>query len=85
MEFKFSIGQTVKHIATATWETEKQDVSIKWVLPSNIEQRWFILERHSQECPGGVQLHYTCRGVVRGGGITKECFRFNEVELMPLE
>lgn len=83
IEFKFKIGQTVFHTAAATWEAEEiaEGDRKNWPRGFFSEQRWFIIERMTQECPGGVQKHYVCRGVSRSGGVTKEFFKFNEIEL----
>lgn len=83
--FKFKIGQTVQHAAAVEWEIDEQKKdNFDW--PSrNTEQRWFIIERIAQECPGGVQRHYVCRGVSRNGSVTKELHKFNEVELSELK
>lgn len=83
IKFKYEIGQTVFHTAAATWEAEevKDDEKRLWARGFYSEQRWFIIERMAQECPGGVQKHYVCRGVSRNGSVTKEFFKFNEIEL----
>lgn len=86
--YKFNLGDTVTHVSAAQWEVDeqkKQDEEHHFWRPDRAsEQRWFIVERQSQECPGGIQRHYTCRGVSRSGGVTKEFFRFNEIELSPI-
>lgn len=89
VNYKFEVGDTVTHVAAVNWEVQEQakekDKDEKglagWGRGYFSEQRWFIIERHLQECPGGVQKHYTCRGVSRGGVVTKDYFRFNEIEL----
>jgi hypothetical protein len=90
INYKFEVGDTVTHAAAASWRAEDQakkedgdqEKGLRlWGDSYSPEQRWFIVERHLQECPGGVQKHYTCRGVSRGGSVTKDYFRFNEIEL----
>lgn len=44
-------------------------------------QRWKIVERLLQECPGGIQRHYTCKGFSRFGMVHKDYVKFNEIEL----
>lgn len=39
-----------------------------------------IVERSTQECPGGIQFHYTGR-VISTGSIQNDWVRFNEIEL----
>lgn len=71
--FKFEIGQTVKHVA--------QDLSPKYrVQWQREESQWFIVSRLLEQCPGGVQRHYVCRGV-SSYGVVADYIKFNEVEL----
>lgn len=88
VNFKFDIGQTVEHISSAEWRAEKTDSQVEDLVNrwgSRSDQRWFIVERYSQECPGGVQKHYVCRGVGFGSIVTKEYFKFNEIELVAIK
>lgn len=86
IDFKFKVGDIVQHAALASWNAEIQaqndDVQSVWAAMRNSPQRWFIVERQSQECPGGVQKHYIARGVSRDSSLTKDYFKFNEIELM---
>ena len=62
--FKFQMGDVLVHKAHAGLPPASkesfqmfQDASIKTCV------RFVVTERVAQECPGGVQLHYICRGV----------------------
>lgn len=46
--------------------------------------RILIIERLSQECPGGVQRHYTARVLDGLRRMSQDLERFNEIELEPL-
>ncbi len=81
--FKFSLGATVRHVTAGEPMSEKESQKT-WGNPDR-EQRWFVLERLLQECPGGIQRHYVCRGVTRNGGITSGSYKFLEQELQESE
>jgi hypothetical protein len=59
--FKFAVGDFVQHVVASNRESRKMQ----------------IIERWYQECPGGVQLHYTCHAY--------QCntVKFIEIELEP--
>lgn len=61
MDFKFAVGDTVRHKLT--------------------KLRMFIIERHAQECSGGVQRIYLGRCSTSGRELLIEAVRFNETEL----
>jgi hypothetical protein len=72
--FKFEIGEILVHRASL----------IPPAQPFCL--RLFVLERFSQECPGGVQVHYRCRVVGAGPdevSLSRDLASFNEVELAP--
>lgn len=48
-DFEFQIGDTLTHRAL-----------LEPPVPAAVP-RFFVLERIQQECPGGIQRHYTCR------------------------
>lgn len=79
-KFKFEIGDTVKHVAQGSCD-EKTTIRF-----SSSEVRYFICERMMQECPGGIQKHYTTRPVLKGG-VGKDCrhIQFLEIELVKSE
>ena len=59
--FKFEIGDFVQHVVSRGRESRKMQ----------------IIERWYQECPGGVQLHYSCRAYQCNSA------RFIEIEIEP--
>lgn len=67
--FKFKIGDRVRHIARTSefMEGKVEDI--------------FIVQRMLEQCPGGIQLHYTCRAL-GDEGMATNLIRFNEVELV---
>ena len=46
------------------------------------KEKLLVLERISQECHGGLQRSYLCRGLPARGGIFSELIRFHEAELL---
>ena len=73
--FKYGVGDFVRSSFCAI---DPDAISKRESLCSTLQ----IVERMYQECPGGVQLHYTCRPY---GMISPEQYvRFNEIELIPL-
>jgi hypothetical protein len=72
-EFKFQIGQLVT-LKTALADCLKRAGLGTLSTPTS----GIVVERMSQECPGGVQLHYA---VARNG----ETLRCNEIELISFD
>ncbi|MEE9581063.1 MAG: hypothetical protein V3V74_07100 [Nitrosomonadaceae bacterium] len=62
--FKFKVGQTLK-VKNPT----KKGLFVV-----------HVVERMTQECPGGIQLHYTGR-VLSEESMQNQYIRFNEIEL----
>lgn len=70
VNFKFEIGEIVLlklRVAESSLEIGRR--------PSLLT----VLERHTQECPGGTQIHYTLVG-----GDRQDVFRANEIEVCKL-
>jgi hypothetical protein len=63
VKFAFNIGDVVQH--------KLED--------GNRADRLLVIGRTYEECPGGGQKHYTCRG----GIWNKDTYRFHEEELSP--
>ena len=85
MEFTFAIGEFVatkegvESCALGKAALSESEVKyLKSVGRVPIPIRLFILERHLQECPGGIQRSYLCR-YMTWEGYKKETF--NEIEL----
>ncbi len=74
--FKFKVGQIVQSVFTPDSQEEKE--KIPW---ARSFQSYQIIERLLQECSGGVQKHYLCRGGAADGSLTKDYIRLNELEL----
>jgi hypothetical protein len=70
--FRFKVGQFVRSSFCLAVEDKNQ----------SLRDLFQIVERIYQECPGGVQLHYTCRP--HGLLSSKDYIRFNEIELTEL-
>jgi len=68
-EFKFQIGDVVIHKTAA--------VSASCLSQTNLPKLGIVLERLTQECHGGLQLHYKCRF-----GIDGLCPMLCELELV---
>ena len=69
--FKFSIGETVVVTATRV-EADRLNLLSEEAKESTIYGRYLptllsIVERALQECPGGIQRHYVCRGIIPTG------------------
>ena len=69
--FKFKLGDTVTHAVLAN---VKSDAGNR--LPPTA--RWFVVSRLLEECPGGAQKHYRCRGVSRSGSVVASSVDFLE-------
>jgi len=52
--FRYQIGDTLTHRSALVEPVP------------NSAPRLFVVERVGQECPGGTQFHYRCRGTVAG-------------------
>lgn len=76
--FKHRIGDIVAVRGSCTTTTQER-LSFRQDQPT----RYVVLERHAQQCPGGVQLHYKCRGVTPDGHIVVAPLMFLEIELEP--
>jgi hypothetical protein len=63
--FKYNVGDLVQAI---------NDEKAASILPMQ------IIERHYQECPGGIQLHYFVR---RSDKYNTGYVKYNEIELIP--
>ena len=83
---KFSIGQFVTTKDSAAQhkviDSKRTDAdrnldsrSGKISAPASL----FILEKHYQECPGGIQISYLCKYFTINGYVTS---LFNEIELI---
>ena len=80
--FKWSVGDVVSPKFTIA-------------VAGEVERGWFrqpaafklhVVERLYQECPGGVQRHYTCRPIDAGTGTPHtKTLQFNEIELKDVE
>lgn len=77
--FKFKIGQFVQHVGKLTHAKKGRDFG--WAIGA-APVRFLVVERVLQECPGGIQRHYTCRAVFADGHIKDSLFQMNEVELI---
>ena len=77
--FRFQVGEFVQS-SFVTVQRDKLKRSSSDILRDTFQ----IVERIYQECPGGVQLHYTVRPISFLGG-DRNYVRFNEIELAPLE
>ena len=71
-DFKFNIGDVVRHAATGGRECFD-------------ERRMFVIGRHVEECPGGVQRKYTVRGISTNGAMSVDVFLVHEIELVSSE
>lgn len=81
--FDFKIGDSVTHVGFAPhYETSQFPGYVGY------PQRYFVVQRVLEQCPGGVQKHYHCRAVMHDTGsrlggqvITERIVVLNEVEL----
>jgi len=78
MGFKFEIGDVVKLAVSANQSASWMGKTI------HRELRGLIVERRLEECPGGIQRHYTIR-FVRSDGEFSDNTRHNEIELVASE
>ncbi len=76
--FKFSIGSFVRpSIAELSESNETEPFSL-----SGSDERFTIVERRLQECPGGIQKHYVARAGSANGSTAANAVIFNEIELI---
>lgn len=75
--FKFKVGDVVRHVVGADFDAADSC----W--PNNVSaQRFIIVERLVQQCPGGIQLHYKLKGGSPEGGVTTNAWDVLEHELV---
>lgn len=78
INFKFNIGDILTHKAMRAKAIN--DKAFK-----SEPQKLFVVGRHMDECPGGIQLHYVVRPVsddgFRSQGFAEKTYILNEVEV----
>lgn len=75
--FKFKIGEYVRHVGSDLINDTKE-------IYISRNEKFFVVGRVLEECPGGIQRHYDVRPLVLGSPATK-LVRFNEIELMQIQ
>ncbi len=86
--FDLKIGSFVRMIGWKKPEPVKEDDAHKLILSGRDSRYWDkmqVIERTLQECPGGVQIHYTCRPITERGAFSKDLYRFNTIEIEEVE
>ncbi len=83
MEFKFNVGDMVlataaKHLYLVEMEMNKSQIEKHMWEPPEVN---VVLERKSQECPGGTQLFYLCRLWAGPREPSTTIITFHEIEL----
>ena len=81
--FKFKIGQIVRHKIAGRSEDEPPGVKRNYIWASaEKKMKYMIRTRVLEECVGGLQMHYHCRGVSPDGGCTTGSVEIDELELV---
>lgn len=78
IQFKFELGDVLQHVGEIV---NKEKINLEG---SNM---LVVVERGAQQCSGGTQYFYDCRGVYTGGlgrgpGFMDRLIRYHEVELI---
>jgi hypothetical protein len=80
--FTFRIGDWVKLVGT---QARPLPTAKSWADDFlRRETRYLVVSRMLEQCYGGTQRHYFCRGV-SGTEISRELLRFSEMELLASE
>lgn len=81
--FKFKIGQIVRHKIAGRSEDQPADVKRNYIwAPADKKVKFMILTRTLEECVGGLQMHYQCRGVSPDGNLITGSVNIDELELI---
>lgn len=84
MDFEFKIGSFVRLAISE----KQEDTPVRWPLDGSEihdEERGQIVGRTLEECPGGIQKHYSIRWTSRKGRTIDKIYRHNEIELVASE
>ena len=83
MEAKFKVGDLVVHKGSLeVWRAEAEAFSrLQGGKQVGVPIVMIVLETHRDECPGGIQYHYSVREWSFQKGIAVNATRLNEIEL----
>jgi len=75
--FKFKLGDM---LIFKPWKCNLKSSKHEWSYERERTQKYYVIGRIVEECPGGVQLHYTCRAY-NANGTADKLFNVNEFEV----